>query len=411
MLENIDRIEVIRGPGALWGPTRSTASSISSPSTPRKPRADCSALAPYDGVPRLRRLPLRRDRKHEHGHYRLYLRLLDRDDAVFERGDRAADDALNARGGGRWDWAWDDDRFTLIANLNRSITGQTFEVTSRRVPLPRFRDDDTRVTGADVLGRWTRAYSGGAELRVQAYYDHWHSTGFELDETRDTLDLEIQYRMAALGRHEFMFGGGFRYYDDRTGGSLTTSSFPPISESACSAPSFRIASRSQRRPHAHPGANSEHNDFTGLEIQPSAPAWTPQRPPHPLGRRFARRAHPSLAEKPPACRRWSFRPHRRALWPIASMIRKISGLRSRLRVRLRRKAPVRSRGLLQPLRKPSAPSNSGCPLSRSTPSRFTSPSHFHARNNHDAETYGVELAADWRPAWLVAPAAHYSSSG
>ncbi|MBX3177912.1 MAG: TonB-dependent receptor [Candidatus Hydrogenedentes bacterium] len=410
MLENIDRIEVIRGPGsALWG--ANAVNGVINIVT--KPASDTQggllslgAGTEYRGFGAFRYGAA----AGEHGHYRLYLRLLDRDDAVFERGDRAADDALNARGGGRWDWAWDDDRFTLIANLNRSITGQTFEVTSRRVPLPQFRDDDTRVTGADVLGRWTRAYSGGAELRVQAYYDHWHSTGFELDETRDTLDLEIQYRMAALGRHEFMFGGGFRYYDDRTGGSLTTS-FSPADQRKRLFSAFiqdRIALAGDALTLTL-GAKFEHNDFTGLEIQPSARlAWTPNDR-HTLWAAVSRAVRtPSLAEEAARVQALEFPGVTAALYgnrdydsenllafEAGYRVRPAEKLQLDLAVFYNRYENLRSLEL-------------GLPFVEVYPLPIHIAIPFHARNNHDAETYGVELAADWRPAGWWRLRAHYS---
>lgn len=277
MLEDIERIEIIRGPGgALWG--ANAVNGVVNIVTKNAADTQGGLLSlgggtEYPGFGAFRY----GDRTGEHGAYRLHLRYMQRDDAVFDSGGRAADDSMNIRGGGRWDWDWGDSRFTLVADLYGADTSQTFKIDGRGLLPARRQDDVSYFSGGSLLGRWTRNMDSGAQLSLQTYYDHQDSNSFELGESRDTLDFEAQYRMAAQGRHEFMFGAGLRYYDDRTSGTSGVS-LDPASNSKLLFSAFvqdRITLLDDELILTL-GTKLEHNDFTGVEIQPNVRlAWTP----------------------------------------------------------------------------------------------------------------------------------------
>lgn len=276
-LEDIERIEVIRGPGgSLWGAnavngviniiTRNAADTQGG-------LLSAGAGTEYPGFGFMRY----GGKAGEHGHYRLYLRYLGQDNRAPVPGRIAADDAEYARGGARWDWDWGESQLTVIGELYGAETTQAYDVPLIPLPISDTRVEDSLYSGGSLLGRWARTAESGGKLQLQAYYDRADTNNFLLDEDRETLDLQIQYLLPARGRHEILWGGGARFYKDRTRGSQLVFYDPPVqSRSLYSAfIQDRIAFFDERLTLTL-GSKFEYNDFTGLEIQPSARiAWTP----------------------------------------------------------------------------------------------------------------------------------------
>ena len=396
MLEDIERIEIIRGPGgALWGAnavngvinivTKSAADTqgglLSLGSGTEFPGFGAMRYGGGAG---------------EHGAYRLHLRYLQRDESYVD-GTDAADESRDVRGGARWDWDWGDTQFTLLTDLYGADIGQLYESGSGLLLPSQRLHHDANLSGGDLLGRWTRSFSGGGELRIQAYFDRSDANRLDLDENRNTADLEVQYQMAARGRHEFMFGAGFRYYDLGTDGNDNTS-LSPESHGNRLFSAFvqdRISLREDELVLTL-GTKLEHNDFTGVEIQPSARlAWTPGEK-HTLWAAVSRAVRtPSLIEEAGRVEIVSFPGVAVALFgdenfDSEQLLAFEAGYRVALSDELEadlalfynRYDGLRSLELDVPFFE--------------SPFQLAIP--FRSRNNLDGKTYGLELGLDWMPA-------------
>src|SRR6185369_14942545 len=74
-----------------------------------------------------------------------------------------------------------------------------------------------RVSGGNMLGRWSRDLGNGSSWQVQSYLDHTerHQPGVAND-ILDTFDIDFQYGMKPWSSHNVLWGGGFCYSADRT---------------------------------------------------------------------------------------------------------------------------------------------------------------------------------------------------
>lgn len=202
MLQNIDRIEVISGPGgALYGSnamngviniiTRSTEDTRGTLISVGAGDDDATYALRHGGA------------LGGAGAWRAYLTGHVRGESQSLTGLEANDDAEGTRAGVRADWAVGENRLTLLGDVFDN------QVTVNEDLL----GVETHIRGGDVLGRWTRPLAGG-ELQVQAYFDRFEREEPGTLEESDTWDLSVQHALD-FGRHRLVLGAGHRVVDSR----------------------------------------------------------------------------------------------------------------------------------------------------------------------------------------------------
>jgi iron complex outermembrane receptor protein len=205
MLEDVERIEVISGPGgAQWG-TNAVNGVIN---VITRPAADTQGALAKLGAGSRESLAAFRygGALGVGGHYRVYGKAWKAHDLITAGFDGTASGHDRAQTGFRADWRAGRDGFTLQGDM---VTGAS---DNRARTLPGGID----VAGANLLGRWTRALGEGSELQLQAYYDRsQHNDRLLLDETADLFDMEIRHSLP-LGRHRVQWGAGYRHARDKS---------------------------------------------------------------------------------------------------------------------------------------------------------------------------------------------------
>jgi iron complex outermembrane recepter protein len=265
LLADVDRIEVIRGPGAtLWGAnavngviniiTKSAAETqggLTAAAAGSEERGFAGAR--YGGA------------LGAGGHYRAYAKVLDRDALVRADGAGAGNPTHRGQGGFRVDAGPSDaDALTLQGDLYSGSVGE-----------PPFGTDD--VEGGNLLGRWRHRLAGGSDLRLQVYYDRTHRNIPNLfAERRDTWDLDLQHHFQWGGRHDVVWGAGFRTTSDQVVDSAIFQWVPAHRTSEL----WNLFAQDEialaHDLHFTIGSKFEHNDSTGLEVQPGLRlSWTP----------------------------------------------------------------------------------------------------------------------------------------
>lgn len=281
LLEDIDRIEVIRGPGAaMWG--ANAVNGVINIIT-RKARDTQGTLLVAGGGSEERGFAgIRYGGMTDSGHYRIWAKGFSRDAAVTPAGQRGNDDWHAGRVGFRSDWMLDaSDRLTVSGSAYRGPTDDRWRVADATVAsgfvLRDIRQDNA---GANLLVRYDFHRADTAEATLQAYINHSDiALQGILHQRRQTLDLDFQHRSRGGQSHDLIWGLGYRHSRD----DITTS----VGGMASIAPTNRDLQLFSAFVHDEIallpetlrlmlGLRLEYNSFTGLEPQPNARlAWTP----------------------------------------------------------------------------------------------------------------------------------------
>jgi iron complex outermembrane recepter protein len=224
-LEDIERIEVIRGPGsAMWG--ANAMNGVVNVVTKRARQTQGTVVTAGTGTEENAFGGLRYGGQlGPDAHYRIYGTAFDRDSGLVD-GEDGHDDWRMAQAGFRLDWDIDDiDMITVQGDVHGGEAGQNVAIPDMTAPPSWTREvvEDVDLSGGNVLFRWKRTFSEASDLALQVYYDRTEREEEILDAVLDTYDVDFQHRFPVADRHNLMWGAGFRYTSDDLRPSPTVS--------------------------------------------------------------------------------------------------------------------------------------------------------------------------------------------
>ncbi|HEY4300699.1 MAG TPA: TonB-dependent receptor [Candidatus Didemnitutus sp.] len=274
LLEDIDRIEVISGPGgALWGANAvNGVINITSKSARDTQGGYLEAGAGPE---------LREDYGGRYGvelapnvYVRVYGKYTNRDPQSLPDGSDASDSEHLGQGGFRLDaYPGRSDQFTFQGDLYNGTIG---------IPT----GGDSRIGGDNLLGRWTHILDDGGSTSLQVYYDRTHlvqavpplifAPAGSFGDDLDTWDIDFQHHFKWGATQSFVWGLGYRWTHDEVSNAPGLAFFPAtldqglfsgfLQDEIALLPNLRLTL----------GSKVEHNDYTGIEAEPSVRLqWNP----------------------------------------------------------------------------------------------------------------------------------------
>lgn len=262
-LDDIARIEVIRGPGAAVYGANAVNGVIN---IVTRPAADSAGTHAYGGGGEEERSfgGFRSGgRIGDWGHGRAYAKARERDSTDRASGTEVTDGQSHVQAGGRID-------ATLGQRSALTLQGDIYDARSYSATFPATSAADTDASGRNFGARWNYEWAGGSQTQTSVYYDGYDRvipTIFA--ESRDTFDFSVQHNVADIGPNRITAGTGARISRDETGGPPLIIVFAPADARRKTYHAFLQDELTFGDFSAVLGGKLERNDFSGTEFQPS----------------------------------------------------------------------------------------------------------------------------------------------
>ena len=270
-LEDVERVEVIRGPGAtLWG--ANAVNGVINIITQKAKNTEGGIAIAGSGREEKGFGGFRYGAKlGENTNYRVYARYFDRDDSVDRHNNGTDDEWEKFHAGLRIDWEISDRNTLTIQGdvFNDNIEQRFISPSLNPFPAEIF-EDDTDFTGGNLITRWDYIFSESSDMSLQIYYDRYKRENPLSEEKIGTIDVDFQNHFSIGWRQDLIWGLGYRFTSDHFKNSFLLSLNPDEREahfySAFLQDKITLI---ENRLHLVLGSKFEHNYYTGFEFQPN----------------------------------------------------------------------------------------------------------------------------------------------
>jgi iron complex outermembrane receptor protein len=272
LLEDIERIEVIRGPGGtIWG--ANAVNGVINIITKNARESHGVLVSTGGGSLDQGFLNFRygggNDKSFD---YRVYGKAFTRAGEFHPSGSQF-DDWHMAQTGFRADWDLHNrDTLTLQGDLYNGDAGQSVGITTYSSPYFSNVEQNAELSGGNLVGVWKRLLNAGSDIQLETYYDRTTRRQANFAETRDTFDVDFTHHLRLPMRQKFLWGLGTRFSSGEAKPVVPTLVFTPNSHtdklySAFLQDEIPLAGD---RLSVTIGSKFLHNSYSGFEIEPSA---------------------------------------------------------------------------------------------------------------------------------------------
>jgi iron complex outermembrane receptor protein len=263
VLEDVNRIEVISGPGAtLWGAnavngviniiTKSAAATQGTLLAAGGSNKEKQGVVRYGGT------------LTNGGHYRVY-------------GKYAAIGDLDNASGAAVPTGWHRKQTGFRTDWRDTSHTYTMQGDAYAGALHQFGTTDIDISGANLTGRLTSRLDGGSELSVQAYWDYTErNQPNAFQESLHTLDVQAQQSLNFADTHNVVWGGGYRFALDHVRNDRVFAFLPGSKNLHWANIFIQDEIALLKNLHLTAGLKLENNHYTGTEFLPTLRlAWKP----------------------------------------------------------------------------------------------------------------------------------------
>lgn len=279
LLEDVDRIEVIRGPGAtVWG-SNAVNGVINIITKQAKHTQGVYASARYGNVEVGAGEARYGGQIGQNTYYRLYAKHSGQSAFDTQAGTDNHDAWNRSQSGFRIEWERDAlASLTVQGDGYYGTSDADYLYPSTTSPFTTVASHSDTVAGGNIIVKWEDKISDDSHISLQAYVDQARRNEDLLDQVVSTYDLEFRHIYHVNDRNEFVWGVGYRHIEDDLEGRAGFVDFVPETADYNLWNGF-IQHEYQVVPEKVSliaGTKIEHNDYTGIEFQPTVKAkWTP----------------------------------------------------------------------------------------------------------------------------------------
>jgi len=227
VLEDVERIEVIRGPGGtIWG--ANAVNAVINIIT--KSSKDTRGMLVSTGGGNIDQgfVNLRYGGGNDKSfNYRIYGKAFN-EGPEFHPNGSSFDSWRMGQTGFRSDLELHNrDSFTFQGDLYNGDAGQSVGITTYSPPYTTNVQQSAEFAGGNLLGRWKRTLGAGSDIQLQTYYDRTNREQSSFAESRDTFDIDFIHHLPLPGRQDFLWGLGVRLSSGNTTEVVPTVVFTP----------------------------------------------------------------------------------------------------------------------------------------------------------------------------------------
>ena len=270
MLEDIDRIEVIRGPGGtIWG--ADAVNGVINIITKHSEETKGTLVSAGGGNVDQNTEDIRHGSEHKSWTWRADAFGFVRSPEYHLQGQPNYDWSRDGQVGFRVDRNSGPDELTFQGDAYWGKFGDAQSLSTYDPPSSFISYKSTNVSGGNLRARWRRRFGDQSDLYLQAYWSHDHRIGSNFGEERDTYDVDFLHRTAATPHQQFTWGAGIRLSPSTTTHTVPTDGFDPENRTESIYSGF-VQEELRLVPgklSLIAGSKLEHNNYTGFEYQPN----------------------------------------------------------------------------------------------------------------------------------------------
>lgn len=405
-LDDIERIEVIRGPGGtIWG--ANAVNGVINIITKSADKTNGTLLTGQAGTEERASFAGRHGFSlNDHSNIRAFVKHTKRDNSPLPSGQAGSDDWDMKRGGFRYDNKMlSGGELMVQGELYSGNAGQFISAPSLTTPFTETFSNDASLNGQFILGRWSSSKEGDTQTSIQTYFDRAVRREYHANVETNIFDIEVERRQRFGKIHDVIAGIGYRFNRDDIGNSTEVAINPThdtyhllsafIQDEITVTDTLKVTI----------GSKFEHNSFSGVEIQPSARALWQATPNNSLWTSVSRAVRTPSRAADGATLNNSVIP---GTPPIQARILGSTSIESEELIAIElgyKTQPIPTVSLefatFYNIYDKLLTTDAGSTFVETSPTPVHVVLHLTFTNNMSGEAYGFELGADWRPKeWL-----------